>query len=41
MNQPEHKIQPRGDEADTRLGKLDFESDYVTEETAAKLREEL
>ncbi|MEJ2487218.1 MAG: DUF1254 domain-containing protein [Anaerolineales bacterium] len=41
MNQPEHKIQPRGGEADTRLGKLDFESDYVTEETAARLREEL
>jgi hypothetical protein len=33
--------QARGGEGETRLGKLEFESDYVTEETAAKLREEL
>jgi hypothetical protein len=32
---------PRGGEGETRLGKIEFESDYVTEETAAKLREEL
>ncbi|MHC4574608.1 MAG: DUF1254 domain-containing protein [Planctomycetota bacterium] len=31
----------RGGEGETRLGKLEFEGDYVTEETAAKLREEL
>jgi hypothetical protein len=33
--------QARGGEGETRLGKLEFESDYVTEETAVKLREEL
>ncbi|MHC4167485.1 MAG: DUF1254 domain-containing protein [Planctomycetota bacterium] len=33
--------QARGGEGETRLGKLEFKSDYVTEETAAKLREEL
>jgi hypothetical protein len=33
--------QARSGEGETRLGKLEFESDYVTEETAAKLREEL
>jgi len=31
----------RGGEGETRLGKLEFKSDYVTKETAAKLREEL
>lgn len=30
--------QTRSSEGETRLGKLEFESDYVTEETAAKLR---
>ena len=38
-NQQEQRKQAR--DGETRLGKLDFESDYVTEETAAKLREEL
>ena len=33
--------QARGGEGETRLGKIDFEGDYVTEETAVKLREEL
>jgi hypothetical protein len=33
--------QVRSGEGETRLGKLEFEGDYVTEETAAKLREEL
>jgi hypothetical protein len=33
--------QARAGEGETRLGKLEFKSDYVTEETAAKLREEL
>jgi hypothetical protein len=40
-NQQEQRKQARDGKAETRLGKLDFESDYVTEETAAKLREEL
>jgi hypothetical protein len=38
-NQQEQRKQAR--DGETRLGKLEFESDYVTEETAAKLREEL
>jgi hypothetical protein len=33
--------QSRGGEGETRLGKIEFENDYVTEETAIKLREEL
>lgn len=33
--------EPRGGEGDTRIGKIEFKNDYVTEETAAKLREEL
>ncbi len=33
--------QVRGGEGETRLGKIEFKGDYVTEETAAKLREEL
>ncbi len=33
--------QARSGEGETRLGKLEFEGDYVTNETAAKLREEL
>jgi hypothetical protein len=33
--------QARDGEGDTRLGKIEFEKDYVTEETAAKLRNEL
>jgi hypothetical protein len=41
MNQQEQREKVRGGEAETRLGKIEFESDYVTEETAAKLREEL
>ena len=40
-NQQEQRKQARYSEGETRLGKLDFENDYVTEETAAKLREEL
>ena len=31
----------RNGEGETRLGKIEFKSDYVTEETAAKLRDEL
>lgn len=31
----------RDGEGETRLGKIEYENDYVTEETAAKLREEL
>ena len=31
----------RSGSGETRLGKIEFESDYVTEATAAKLREEL
>ena len=38
---PAQVPQARGGEGETRLGKLEFENDYVTEETAAKLREEL
>jgi len=38
-NQQEQRKQAH--DGGTRLGKLEFESDYVTEETAAKLREEL
>jgi hypothetical protein len=33
--------QARSGEGETRLGELEFEGDYVTEETAVKLREEL
>jgi hypothetical protein len=40
-NRQEQRKQARGGEGETRLGKLEFENDYVTEETAAKLREEL
>jgi hypothetical protein len=35
------QAQARGGEEDTRLGKIEFKGDYVTEETAAKLRNEL
>jgi len=38
-NQQEQRKQAR--DGETRLGKLDFERDYVTEKTAAKLRDEL
>jgi len=41
MNQQDQRQQTRYGEGETRLGKIEFESDYVTEETAAKLREEL
>jgi len=41
MNQQEQRKQPRDGEGETRLGKIEFESDYVTEETAVKLRDEL
>ena len=40
-NQQEQRKRAPDGEGETRLGKLKFESDYVTEETAAKLREEL
>jgi hypothetical protein len=38
---PGQDPQARGGEGETRLGKIEFEKDYVTEETAAKLRNEL
>lgn len=38
---PDRAPQARGGEGETRLGKLEFKGGYVTEETAAKLREEL
>jgi len=41
MNQQEQRNLARNDKGETRLGNLNFENDYVTEETAAKLREEL
>ncbi len=41
LNTPGQQSQARGGEGETRLGKIEFEGDYVTEETAAKLREEL
>jgi hypothetical protein len=40
-NTKEKEMLTRDGEGETRLGKLQFENDYVTEETAAKLREEL
>jgi len=40
-NQQEQRNLARNGEGETRIGKIEFESDYVTGETAAKLSEEL
>jgi hypothetical protein len=40
-NQQEQRKRARDVEGETRIGKLEFERDYVSEKTAAKLRDEL